>query len=69
MFKTLQAPMRYLAPTDTQGGQAFLGVASDHLVDEADQYTTARCTYWVTESDSAAIDIDLVDIPIQLLAD
>lgn len=58
-----------LTTADTQGGQAFLGVTGDHLVDQADQDTAAGGSDRVTDSDSATVDVDLGGVPAQFLVD
>jgi hypothetical protein len=53
-----------LATADAQGRQAFLGIALDHFVQQGHQHAATRGANRVADGDSAAIDVDLVSIPL-----
>src|SRR5262249_20253322 len=54
---------------DAQRGEAFLGVALLHFVKERDKDAPARGADRMPERNGAAVDIDLVGIPAEVLVD
>ena len=58
-----------LTATDAQGGQAFLGVTFDHLVQQSDENPATGASNWVAEGDGAAVDVDLTGVPVEFLTD
>src|ERR1044072_9426155 len=57
------------AAADTQGGEALLGVALLHFVEKGGEDAGARGADRVADRDRAAVDVDLVGVPAELLAD
>src|ERR1700751_3970601 len=57
------------AATDAQRGEAFLGVALLHLVEERHQHPPARRPDRVPERDRAAVDVNLLGVPAEVLVD
>src|ERR1700682_6619989 len=56
-------------PTDAQGGEALLGVALLHLVEQGDENPRDRGADRVAERDRPAIDVELVGIEAQIFTD
>ena len=57
------------AAADAERGEAFLGIALLHFVQQRHQHARARCTDRVADRDRAAIDVDLGGIPAEVLVD
>src|SRR5229473_1217059 len=57
------------AAADAQRGEAFLGVAPRHLVEQRHQDAGAGCADRMPERDGAAIDVDLAGVPAEILVD
>src|SRR6267154_3623022 len=57
------------AAADAERGQALLGVALLHLVEQRGEHARARGADRVTERDRAAIDVELGRVEAQFLAD
>src|SRR5271157_1375582 len=57
------------AAADAQRGEAFLGVAPRHLVEQGYQDAGAGCADRMPERDGAAIDVDFAGIPAEVLVD
>src|SRR3954447_19326427 len=57
------------ATPDAQRGDALLGVAALHFVQQRHQDAAARRTNGVTDRDRAAIDVDLAGVPAHLVVD
>src|SRR3974377_2121171 len=57
------------ATTDAQGGEALLGVALLHLVQQRHQDTRPRRTDRMAKCDRTTVDIDFAGIPAQVLVD
>src|ERR1700744_6521287 len=57
------------AAADAERGEALLGIALLHFVQQRDQHARAGCTDRMTDRDRAAIDVDLGGIPAQVLVD
>src|SRR5438067_2270449 len=66
---SLQAHCNPHAAADAQRGEALLGAAPLHLVQQRDQHPRAGSPDRMAERDRAAVDIDLGDIPAQVLVD
>src|SRR5580700_10470932 len=57
------------AAADAQGGEAFLGVALAHLVEQRHQHAGARGADRMADGDGAAVDVDLAGVPAEVLVD
>src|SRR5215468_11371667 len=57
------------ASPDAEGGEAFLGVALLHLVEQRHKDAGAGGADRMAEGDRAAVDVDLVGIPAEVLVD
>src|SRR5579864_2016329 len=57
------------AAADAQRGQALLGVAFLHLVEERHQDARSRGADRMADGDCAAIDVDLAGVPAEVLVD
>ena len=57
------------AAADAERGEALLGVALLHLVEQGGQDAGAAGADRVADGDGAAVDVDLVGVPAELLAD
>src|SRR5271169_2680505 len=57
------------AAADAQRGEAFLGVALRHFVEQRHQDARAGCADRMTERDRTAIDVDLARVPAEVLVD
>ncbi len=57
------------AAADAKRGEALLGVALLHLIDQRGEDARARGADRVADRDRAAVDVDLVGVPAELLAD
>jgi hypothetical protein len=63
----LQRQSHTLTAADAQGRQTFFRIALDHFVQQRHQHAATRCPDRVAEGDGAAVDVDLVQIPLQIL--
>src|SRR5512135_909405 len=52
---------------DAQRRQALLGLAARHLVQQRDEHARARGADGVADGDRAAVDVDDVGIPAEIL--
>src|SRR5260370_35862936 len=57
------------AAADAERGETLLGVALLHLVEQRGEHARARGADRMAERDGAAIDVELVRIEAELLAD
>src|SRR5688500_4042604 len=57
------------AAADAERGEALLRVAALHLVEQGGQHPRAAGADRVADGDRAAVDVDLVGGPAELLAD
>src|SRR5258707_10203941 len=57
------------AAADAQRGEALLGVALLHLVQQRDQHAGAGSADRMADRDRATIDVDLGSIPAEVLVD
>src|SRR3954471_15040360 len=57
------------AAADAQRGEALLGIALLHLMQQRHQHARAGSADRVADRDSAAIDIDLSRVPTEVLVD
>src|SRR5262249_43251692 len=57
------------ATTDAKGGEALLGIALLHLVEQRHQHARAGRADRVAERDCAAVDVDLAGVPAEVLVD
>ena len=57
------------AAADAQSGKAPLGISLDHLVKQSDKDTASGSSYGMSESDRAAVDIELGKIEAEFFAD
>src|SRR5712692_9262844 len=57
------------AAADAQRGQAFLGVALLHLVEQRNEDARAGRADRMAERDGAAVDVDLAGVPAEVLVD
>src|SRR4051794_9159594 len=57
------------AAADAQRGEALLGVALLHLVQQGHQHARAGCADRMADRDCAAVNIDLAGIPAEVLID
>src|SRR3954467_12447899 len=57
------------AAADAQSGEALLGIALLHFVQQRDQHAGAGSADRVADRDRAAIDVDLGRIPAEVLVD
>src|SRR5579864_9648023 len=57
------------AAADAQRGQALLGVAFLHLIEERHQDARSRGADRMADGDCAAIDVDLAGVPAEVLVD
>src|SRR3984957_5993457 len=57
------------AAADAQRGEALLGIALAHLVEQRHQHAGARGADRMTDGDGAAVDVDLAGIPAKVLVD
>src|ERR1700692_1376470 len=57
------------AATDAQGGEALLGIALLHLVEQRHQHAGAGGADGVADRDRATVDVDLGRIPAEVLVD
>src|SRR6266704_2772058 len=57
------------AAADAQRGEALLGIALLHLVQQRDQHTGAGSADRVADRDRTAVDVDLGSIPAEILVD
>src|ERR1700745_1325852 len=55
------------AAADAQRGEALLGIALLHLVQQRDQHARAGRADRMTDRDGAAVDVDLTGIPAEVL--
>src|SRR5450759_5189786 len=57
------------AAADAQSGEALLGIALLHFMQQRHQHARAGCADWMAERDRAAVDVDLGGIPAEVLVD
>src|SRR6516165_2601212 len=57
------------AAADAERGEAFLGVALFHLMEQRDEDACAGGADRVAERDCTAIDVDLARVPAEILVD
>src|SRR5437762_1655329 len=57
------------AAADTQRGQALLGIALAHFVQQGGENARARCPDGMADGDGAAIDVHFGRIPAHILVD
>src|SRR5581483_2413705 len=55
-----------LTAADAEGGEAEMGIAALHLVQEGDEDTGAAGADRVAEGDGAAVDVDLLGVEAKL---
>ena len=66
-LRAFQRQRHALSAADAQGRETFFRITLDHFMQQGHQHPATRRTDRVTQRDGAAVDVDLVQIPLQIL--